>query len=286
MSITPWDEMTRGWAEMYDQHAEMTKTWLAGQTQLANTLGGLISDDTNPMADATAMGELWRSWTALGGSLGRTFPGVSAGGGIAAETLGRMTDPLAMSLAGGGEVGNTIRRMTEGPRFADIGAAEHRMAKLMELWISVQTAARTYEGVVAGAWMTANQRFARDISSRSDAGTQVKGSKQALRLWLEIANQTLIETHRSPEFLEAQQKLLRQGMEFLLAEREFVETLVEPAGLPTRTELDEVHSTVLGLKRRVRALERAAAQQVSTSQKPKPRSPRGATATTAQGATG
>ena len=282
MSITPWDEMTRGWTELYDQQAEMTKTWLAGQTQLASTLGGLISADTNPTADATAMGELWRSWTALGGSLGRTFPGVSAGGGIAAETLGRMTDPLAMSLAGGGEVGNTIRRMTEGPRFADIGAAEHRMAKLMELWMSVQTAARTYESVVAGAWMTTNQRFAGDISSRSNAGTQVKGSKQALRLWLEIANQTLIETHRSPEFLEAQQKLLRQGMEFLLAEREFVETLVEPAGLPTRTELDEVHSTVLGLKRRVRALEKAAQQQAK-SPKPKPRSSHAAT--TVQGAT-
>lgn len=282
MSITPWDEMTRGWTEMYDQQAEMTKTWLEGQTQLANTLSGLIGDDANPAADAAAMSELWRSWTALGGSLGRAFPGVSAGGGIAAETLGRMTDPLAMSLAGGGEVGNTIRRMTEGPRFADIGAAEHRMAKLMELWISVQTAARTYERVVAGAWMTANQRFAREISSRSPIDTHVKGSKQALRLWLEIANQTLIETHRSPEFLEAQQKLLRQGMEFLLAEREFVETLIEPAGLPTRTELDEVHLTVLALKRRVRALEKAAQQQIEKSGNPKPRAPRGATR--AQGA--
>lgn len=282
MSITPWDEMTRGWTELYDQQTEMAKAWLDGQTQLANTLGGLTSDDTNPMSDATAMSELWRSWTALGGSLGRTFPGVSAGGGIAAETLGRMTDPLAMSLAGGGEVGNTIRRMTEGPRFADIGAAEHRMAKLMELWISVQTAARTYEGVVAGAWMTANQRFALEISSRSNSGTQVKGSKQALRLWLEIANETLIETHRSPEFLEAQQKLLRQGMEFLLAEREFVETLVEPAGLPTRTEMDEVHLTVLGLKRRIRALEKAAEQQVAKRRKPKP--PAAGEATTAQGA--
>ena len=75
MSSTPWDEMTRGWTEMYDQQAEMTQNLVDGQTQLANTLGGLISDDANPMADAAAMAELWRSWTALGGSLGRAFPG-------------------------------------------------------------------------------------------------------------------------------------------------------------------------------------------------------------------
>ena len=44
-------------------------------------------------------------------------------------------------------------------------------------------------------------------------------------------------------------------MDFLLAERKLVEQLVEPAGLPTRTEIDELHHTVQTLKRRVRALE-------------------------------
>jgi hypothetical protein len=38
-----------------------------------------------------------------------------------------------------------------------------------------------------------------------------------------------------------------------------VESMVEPAGLPTRTEVDEVHRSVQELKRRVRALEKAGA---------------------------
>jgi polyhydroxyalkanoate synthase subunit PhaE len=281
MSTTPWDEMTRGWTEMYDRQTELAKEWFQGQTQLTDTLTEVAEktnpytvfgeglDGVNPLADAGAMAELWRSWTALGGSLGRTLPGVSAGGGIAAETLGRITDPLAMSLAGGGQVGDTIRRMTEGPRFADIGAAEHRMSKLFGLWMSVQTAARDYERIVAGAWMKANQEFARDVASRSRTETEVRGSKQALRLWLEIADRTLVETHRTPEFLQAQQKLLAQGMDFLLAEREFVEALVEPAGLPTRTEIDEIHQTVQDLKRRVRQLEKTATRSnARESEKP------------------
>jgi hypothetical protein len=274
MSSTPWDDMTRGWAEMYSRQTELATQWLDGQTQLTTALSGLAEksttyaalaeglDGVNPLADAGALAELWRSWTALGGSLSRSLPGVSADGGIAAETLGRITDPLAMSLAGGGQVGDTIRRMTEGPRFADIGAAEHRMSKLFGLWLSVQTAARDYERIVARAWMTANQRFARDVASRSRTETEVRGSKQALRLWLEIADKTLMETHRTPEFLDAQQKLLAQGMDFLLAEREFVEALVEPAGLPTRTEIDEIHQTVQDMKRRVRTMEKAATQKV------------------------
>ena len=68
-----------------------------------------------------------------------------------------------------------------------------------------------------------------------------------------------MRTHRSPAFLEAQRQLLRAGMDFLLAERKLVEQLVEPAGLPTRTEIDELHNTVHTLKRRVRALETGSA---------------------------
>jgi polyhydroxyalkanoate synthase subunit PhaE len=128
--------------------------------------------------------------------------------------------------------------------------------------------------------MKANQQFARDVASRARTETEVRGSKQALRLWLEIADKVLIETHRTPEFLDAQQKLLGQGMDFLLAEREFVEALVEPAGLPTRTEMDEVHQTVLNLKRRVRELEKEAAKKdIRAPRKPKAATSRPATTT-------
>jgi polyhydroxyalkanoate synthase subunit PhaE len=81
-------------------------------------------------------------------------------------------------------------------------------------------------------------------------------SKEALRTWLSIADEVLTRTHRSPGYLEAQRRLLRAGMDFLLAERELVEALVEPAGLPTRSEIDELHKTVQSLKRQVRALEK------------------------------
>jgi hypothetical protein len=46
-----------------------------------------------------------------------------------------------------------------------------------------------------------------------------------------------------------------------------VEALVEPAGLPTRTEIDEIHQTVQDLKRRVRQLEKAATRS-DASEKP------------------
>ena len=57
-------------------------------------------------------------------------------------------------------------------------------------------------------------------------------------------------------------------MDFLLAERGLVEAMVEPAGLPTRTEIDEVHRSVHELKNRVRALEKAAAKTSAPASPP------------------
>jgi polyhydroxyalkanoate synthesis regulator phasin len=165
--------------------------------------------------------------------------------------------------------------MTEGPRFADLGAIERRVAKVMQLWLQVQQVARAYEAVAAGAWHEASQRFAKECQQLARAGQAPAQPDEALKLWLEIANRTLLETHRSEPFLAAQGELLRHGMDFLLAEREMVESMVEPAGLPTRTEVDEVDRSVQELKRRVRALEKAGA---AAEPAPRPASPRRAAA--------
>ena len=253
MTGVPWEEMTSRWKDLYNEQAKVAQSWLDSQTQLASTLSGMGGEGSMP-ADAAAMAELWRSAMALGSS-GVGVPGLEATG-IANDTIGKMLDPVSMSLMGGNRVGEAIRRMTEGPRFADVGSIERDMAQVMELYLAVQSSARSYEGVVAQAWVEVNQRFAAEVSKRFTSGQTPLPAKDALKAWLDIANDTLMRTHRSTPFLEAQRQLLRAGMDFLLAERKLVEQLVEPAGLPTRTEIDELHNTVHTLKRRVRALER------------------------------
>ena len=253
MTGVPWEEMTNRWKDLYNEQAKVAQSWLDSQTQLATTLSGM-SGDGSTGADAATMAELWRSAMALG-SAGIGVPGLETTG-IANDTIGKMLDPVSMSLMGGNRVGEAIRRMTEGPRFADVGSVERDMAQVMELYLAVQSSARRYEGVVAQAWVEVNQRFATEVSKRFTSGQTPLPAKDALKAWLDIANDTLMRTHRSTAFLEAQRQLLRAGMDFLLAERKLVEQLVEPAGLPTRTEIDELHNTVHTLKRRVRALER------------------------------
>lgn len=258
MSSDPWAEMTARWRDIYDENAALArKSWLDGQSQLTTAFAG--GGQTDPPASAAALAELWRSWLTFGDTLWGTPSGGAGDGPPGPGGLGALTESVSLSLASGGAVSEALRRMAEGPRLADVGAPERLMARLTERWLSVQQSARIYESVVAGAWANANTRFAEELSARYRAGKDIPDAKEALKLWLDIANQVLLETHRSERFLDAQRRLLRDGLDFMLAERDFVEGLVEPAGLPTRTEIDEVHRAVHDLKRRVKALERASA---------------------------
>ena len=253
----PWEELTGRWRELYEEQTKVSQMWLDSQAQLAKTLAGVTDGEGDPPASATALADLWRSGMALG-SKGNSLPGLGSTG-AASATLSRMLDPVSLSLMGGNQVGEAIRRMTEGPQLADVGSVERRMAQIMELYVEVQAASRDYETAVAGAWVEANQSFATTMMKRVGAG-KAMDSKEALKTWLSIADEVLTRTHRSSAYLEAQRRLLRAGMDFLLAERQLVEALVEPAGLPTRSEIDELHQTVHQLKRQVRALEKAGRQ--------------------------
>jgi polyhydroxyalkanoate synthase subunit PhaE len=266
MTSAQWNELSARWRDLYNEQAKVAQQWLDTQTDLATKMAGTDRADGDPAvpgADPAALADLWRTGMASL-SLGTVPPGLGVKG-VGHETLGKMLDPISMSLMGGNQVGEAIKRLTEGPRLADAGSVERDMAQLMHLYVGVQTATREYESVVAGAWMEISQRFTYELAERFAADRKVMPAKDAHKLWLSIANETLTTTHRTTAYLEAQRKLLRAGMDFLLEERKVVEQLVAPAGLPTRTEIDELHHTVHTLKRQVRALEKAAAAGTTRS---------------------
>lgn len=263
MSEQPWAGVAQRWSELFGEHAAtVQKEWLSGQSQLAAALSGTTNAD--PVKNAEALEQWWRSsaamWTPMTPMTGTPS--------VAAESVAGLTDPLSLSFTGASQVSELLRRLSHGPRLADAGGPERATAKAMELWLAVQESARAYESVMAAAWAETNTRFAQSVSQRYQASKEAPSAKDALRDWLDIANQVLLETQRSQKFLDAQRQLLRDGMNFMLNQREMLEGIVEPAGLPTRSEIDEVHRSVYELKRRVKTLEKqlaAAATAAATA---------------------
>jgi polyhydroxyalkanoate synthase subunit PhaE len=179
MSSDLWEQMTARWRDIYDENAALArKSWLEGQSQLTTAFAG--GGQTDPPASAAALAELWRSWMSFGDSLWGSPPGVAGEARPGATALGALPESVSLSLASGGAVNEALRLMAEGPRLADVGTSERSMAKVMQLWLSVQKSARTYESVVAGAWAQANTRFAERFSHRAGTGTRVPDAKESL----------------------------------------------------------------------------------------------------------
>jgi polyhydroxyalkanoate synthesis regulator phasin len=84
--------------------------------------------------------------------------------------------------------------------------------------------------------------------------------RQALAFWVETANEVLLETQRGEAYLATQRKQLSASTELRLAQRELIEHYGEMLGVPTRSEIDELHRTVTELRREVRALQRRLAK--------------------------
>ena len=49
MTSNPWEDFAKRSRELYEQQAELARTWLDGQTKLASTLAGAGQGGREPM---------------------------------------------------------------------------------------------------------------------------------------------------------------------------------------------------------------------------------------------
>jgi hypothetical protein len=141
------------------------------------------------------------------------------------------------------------------------------MVNVQKLWVERARDVEQYWEVMQGAWNRALERFMKAVNDPKAA--PIKSGRGMLDLWLATANQSLVEMHRSKEFLEVQRRMTRSSTEYRLAEREIAEAFCEMHHIPTRGEMDEVQKAMVELKREVRALRREREQsRIVTAQPP------------------
>jgi len=213
-----------------------------------------------------ALAGLWTSASELAGALARRLPqggaadaaaAAQAGGAesTVAATLRRMIDPRVW-LSAGDDMEEALQRMAQGPRFADLWDSERRFAQVFGAWMTLRRRSLEHQGVVLEGWVTAARRFAERLGERAAQGAAAAqggeaaaaapplSQRAALDLWIETANRALLAMQRSERYLDSQAQLLKASTELRLAQQAVAEHYGQMFGLPTRTELDDVHRTV------------------------------------------
>ena len=198
--------------------------------------------------------QVWRSYMDFWTSFSRAVPtqiGALDGGAIEA-----LVDPTAGAR---NSLGPPEARMpfSQGPSFANLWDWNDKTQKVYGAWLELQQEIAAQRSIVDAAWSDATRLYQELISHPVDEQhPPITTWRAGLDLWLATANQRLLEMQRSPEFLEAQRRLLAASMEYRVKLRQIAEELCETYQIPGRSEVDELARTVHELRRDMRALKR------------------------------
>lgn len=254
----------------FEQGNEWLKYWADNQKSLfqawAEGKPPPFAVQGEPPPSPDAMNDLMKrsmeQWTAL------AKQAWSRGGTFDAEAIKKVFDPDEWKRAGSHfDLG--LEKLTEGPSYATLWDLDKKMLSAQKLWVERARDVEHYWEVVQGAWQRALHRFMESVNDRK--AQPIASGRQMLDAWLATANDSLVEMHRSKEFLEAQRRMTRSSTEYRLAEREIAEAFCEVHHIPTRTEMDEMQKAVMELKRELRALSRAGAAKPAPKLKAAPR---------------
>jgi hypothetical protein len=195
---------------------------------------------------------LFASWN----QIAQTYAKAGAKAGV----TGGPFDPVGwLDAAGGGGFGDLWQW------FGDPGAAEtgpnpwreqRDALTASQEWLAYTAALERYRAVMGAAWLNAFKRFAEELARDSgpDTSDGLPGWEVIQVCWQQAAGIELAAAQRSDDFLAAQRDLIRARLDCSALLRGQVEEMAKMLGLPTRAEVDELHQTLHGLKREVRAL--------------------------------
>ena len=176
---------------------------------------------------------------------------------MSVDALRAIFVPDHWSRAGAGTFDAGLREVLEGPRYATLWGMDREALQLQQRAAERDKRALAFQAIVQKAWNSAFERFAKSLAAGAgDAPTTWRGLTDK---WLAVANETLIEAHRTDEFVQAQSSMLRAASEYRLQERQMAESWCVAMHLPTRTEMDEMQRVVTELRRELRLLRRQAA---------------------------
>lgn len=243
-----------------EQANQMMRAWAEQQQNFLKAVTGMAAPPPGaapgpgpaPLAGLAQVQDLWRNaiekWMALA-------PQGLARAGNVDDLLKSLFDPAQWAPAGLGPLDRAIEHLVDGPSYATLWTLDRKLLRAQKLRAEWARDLAAYQLVMQNAWGEALKRFLSAVHLAD--GEPIRTWRELADLWIEIANDTLIETHRTPGFLEAQRRLTRSSTDCRLAEREIAEAYCEMHHIPTRTEVDELSRTVYELRRELRALKRS-----------------------------
>ncbi len=178
-----------------------------------------------------------------------------ASGGPQGEAQGRPTggpfNPAGWLDAAGGD---DLWRWFGGEAGTDPWREQRDALTASPQWLAYTAALERTRAVMSVAWLNAFKRFTEELAQDREPGDALPDWEAIQAHWQKAAGAELAAAQRAEDFLAAQRDLIRARLDCSALLRGRIERIAGMLGLPTRSDLDDLHQTVHDLKRELRAL--------------------------------
>ena len=196
----------------------------------------------------TAMAGMWNSWL-------QTAEVVSRERGLeSSKLLNRLWDPELWRAGGLAPLLQEMQAVFSLPRFADLPSFDLSAIKSSASMLDVMGLVQQYMAVSIPLWLQISRNFQGEIARRAEAGKPMATPGEALDLWNNVVDRTLMEFNRSSDFARLQQRLLRALTEYRLELRKLGEKSSQLLDMPTRSEMTEVYRRMHAMQRELQEL--------------------------------
>lgn len=168
------------------------------------------------------------------------------------NALADMSNPNSWLKYSGDSFDASAHKLSEGPLFSGVNDIDNRMAQVSDSWYELFEKSKAYHAIVFARWTKAYTRFIGELKSLKDQEQVDMSPRKLVDMWSSIANEELLELHRSDEFLEAQRAVIRASVQYRLDEKLVAEIICDALHIPTRDEVDDLHKTITDLRRELR----------------------------------
>jgi class III poly(R)-hydroxyalkanoic acid synthase PhaE subunit len=154
----------------------------------------------------------------------------------------------------------TFGSVVQSPNLGYAREFNHKLLKGFDAWINFSKANFDYQIVLLDVWLKASEEMMRELASTEEKGEMVQNWQQLLQVWSSVFDRVFAQTFRAENGLEVQGNFLNSALTYRLYQQQLIEVFLKMYGLPTRSEVDEIHRSIYELRKEIKSLKKASAE--------------------------
>jgi polyhydroxyalkanoate synthase subunit PhaE len=151
----------------------------------------------------------------------------------------------------------TFGRVLQSPNLGYAREFNNKLLKSFDAGINFFKANFDYQILLLDVWLKTSEELMRDLASSDKKGETLQDGQQLLPVWSSVFDRVFLQTFRAEDALKVRGNFFNSAMIYRLHQQQLMEVFLKIYGLPTRSEVDEIHRSIYEMHKEIKILKKA-----------------------------